>query len=146
MTRFASIFTFLILSLTAVGQNTTDTDSVSTIQKVLSLSDVIDGETFNLEFHFRALPDHAWFLRLRKDSIYEYVHWSGWGDPEGTVIENGKYVISKNQLRLIPNKEKSRLMSTVFYLAAFKKKEVEKIDAIDCQKLRSKVYCLYLKS
>jgi len=136
--------------MTAVGQNTADTDSISTMQfrsleEVLSSTEIIDGETFELEFLIRALPDNGWFLRLKKDSSYEYVHWSGWGDSIGTVLEKGKYEISKNLIKLNPDKKKSELESNDFYLVTSATNEIDNNIIIDCTESDSKVYCLYKK-
>ena len=149
MTRFATILTFLILSITCQGQ-TKDIDSVSTmefksLEELLAVSETIDNETFELKFLIRVLPDNGWFLKLRNDSSYEYIHWSGWGEPDGTILETGKYEISKNQIKLIPDKKKSELESADFYLVTSTTNEIDNNITIDCEELNSKVYCLFKK-
>jgi len=150
MIRFATILAFLILSLTSKGQSTADSDTVSTMQlksleEILPLSDTIDNETFELKFLIRVLPDNGWFLKLKNDSSYEYIHWSGWGDSDGTILEKGRYEILKNKVKLIPDKKKSELESSDFYLVTSVTNEIDNNITIDCTELDSKVYCLYKK-
>ncbi len=149
MIKFTTILTFLILLITCQGQKR-DNDSVSTmgfksLEELLVVSDTIDNETFELKFLIRMLPDNGWFLKLRNDSSYDYIHWSGWGEPDGTILETGKYEISKNKIKLIPDNKKSELESANYYLLTSAKNEIDNNITIDCAELNSKVYCLYKK-
>jgi hypothetical protein len=68
------------------GQSTqqdtlTDLDLFFNIDTLLKSSETINDTTFNVKFSLRVLPDNWWFLQLKKDGTFEYVHWSGWGPP-----------------------------------------------------------------
>ncbi len=115
------------------------------LEEVLEYSEIINDETFDLKFLLRVLPDNGWFLKLKKNSSYEYIHWSGWGEPEGTVLETGQYSIKNNRLTLKSDSEKSELFSSIFYLVTSGTNEVDNNLNIDCEEYASKIYCLYKK-
>lgn len=150
MKRIVIILNFLFLSLTCLSQSNLDNDTTSTVEfkslkEILAASNIIDNETFDLKFLIRVLPDNGWFLKLNKDSSYEYIHWSGWGDSDGTILEKGKYEISKNKIELHSDHKKSELGKTRFYLLTSESNEIDNNITIDCVETKSKIYCLYQK-
>lgn len=147
MTRITFITSLLLFSFTCYSQDDTDNDSIvslffKSVDELLPQSEVIDNETFDLRFLIRVLPDNGWYLKFNKDSTYEYVHWSGFGDPEGTILEKGKYEISKNKVKLYPPQKKSGLGSIDFYLVTSPTDEIDNNITIDCVESESKIYCL----
>jgi hypothetical protein len=148
MKQIVTILNLFFLSLTCLSQTNTDGDSTTkgefkSLSEILSLSDTIDNQTFELKFLIRVLPDNGWYLKLNQDSSYEYIHWSGWGDSDGTILEKGKYEISKNKIKLHPHGIKSELAKTQFYLVTSETNEIDNNITIDCIEVESKTYCLY---
>ncbi len=114
-----------------------------TIEQILESSKKIPAETFDLKFLLRVLPDNGWFLQWNKDSTFEYIHWSGWGESEGTVLEKGKYSIKDNLLNLESEKSDSELKNIKFYLVTSQTVSIDNNISIDCQKSDELFYCLY---
>ncbi|UTW65463.1 hypothetical protein KFE94_12475 [bacterium SCSIO 12643] len=137
--------------LYSVGVTSTGTFALLTPSKDISIplktalknSDRIDHVTFDLKFLLRSLPDNGWFLKLNADSSYEYIHWNGWGDTNGTVLETGKYVIKNNRVRLKPDQKKSDLSTTIFFLVTTSSTRIDDGPGIDCLESQGQVYCLY---
>ena len=112
------------------------------IEVLLKSSQPISNQTFDLKFLLRVLPDNGWFLELRKDSTYEYNHWNGLGRPEGTILENGKYSIENNKIKLHPEGSKNELGSSIFYLIISANDEIQNPFSINCVEPDSVTYCL----
>ena len=132
-----------IWSQTSSKDTLADDLQFKTIEQVLEGSKKITSETFDLKFLLRALPDNGWFLKLNKDSTFEYIYWSGWGEAEGTVLEKGKYSIKDNLLSLESEKRNSQLKTTEFYLVTSQTESIDNNVTIDCQKNGELIYCLY---
>ncbi len=115
------------------------------LTKHLRKSQVINGETFDLEFIIIRLPDNSWILKLNKDSTFEYIHWSGWSDSDGDVLEYGEYKIKNNLLELKSNEIDSKLNSSIYYIIATKTDKIDGLIQVDCTESASKTYCLYVK-
>lgn len=115
------------------------------LKKAINESLRIDGVTFDLKFLLRSLPDNGWFLKLNMDSSYEYIHWNGWGDSDGTILETGKYVIKNNRVKLKPDQKKSDLDSITFFLLTSKSMGPDNHIYMDCVESNSQIYCLYQK-
>ncbi|MDX2360893.1 MAG: hypothetical protein QNK23_08815 [Crocinitomicaceae bacterium] len=149
--RLIIILSTLLLSLTCRGQSTDNdreinSDEVKTIEEILQASEIINQETYDLKFCLRVSMDNAWYLKLNIDSTYEYIHWSGWGNSEGTVIEKGKYNISNNLIELKSDNGNSRLESRVYFLITSNSEDIDNRYNIDCAEGDLKTYCLYWKS
>lgn len=140
--KFGFIFSFLFLSLSTWSQSTNPLHFKS-LEEILSGSESITKETFDLKFLLRALPDNAWFLKLNKDSTFEYIHWSGWSETGITVLEKGSYSITDNLIQLKSDKSLSELASRSFYILTSDTKEIDNNITIDCVESDSKIYCLY---
>jgi hypothetical protein len=114
-----------------------------TIEQILENSKKITSETFDLKFLLRTLPDNGWFLKLNKDSTFEYIHWSGFGNSEGTILEKGKYSIKDNLLNLESENRDSKLKNIEFYLVTSLTEAIDNNITIDCEKEGDQIYCLY---
>ena len=150
MKRIVIILNLILFSLTCLSQTNVDSDTTRTskfkpLDEILAVSDTIDNQTFDLKFLIRVLPDNGWYLKLNQDSSYEYIHWSGWGDSDGTILEKGKYEIKKNKIKLHPDIKKSELAKAQFYLVTSETNEIDNNITIDCLETASKTYCLYQK-
>lgn len=121
----------------------TDNPPFKTIEQLLENSVKITSETFDMNFLIRALPDNGWFLKLNKDATFEYIHWSGYGSPEGTILEKGNYSITDNLLHLESENNKSDLEHIQFYLVSSQTEWIDDIISVDCQKNGELFYCLY---
>lgn len=136
----------ILLPLRILGQ-LSNKDSLSnnlqfrTVEEVLKDSEKITSKTFDLKFLLRALPDNGWFLKLNKDSTFEYIHWSGWG--ETTILEKGTYSIQDNLLKIVPKKKNSDLKNIEFYLVTSQTDAIDNNITIDCVKDGGHFYCLY---
>ena len=142
------IILILLLPLKIFGQSSskdtvTDNLQFKSIEQIHKDSKKITDETFDLKFLLRALPDNGWFLKLNKDSTFEYIHWSGWGEPDGTILEKGKYSINNNLLKLESEKENSELKNIEFYLVTSQADTIDNNITIDCAKDGEQIYCLY---
>ncbi|MFK7786557.1 MAG: hypothetical protein AB8B56_15660 [Crocinitomicaceae bacterium] len=142
--------TLFLLSFTCLSQTNTDNDEATTssfksFNELLSESDIINNETFELKFLIRVLPDNGWYLQLHNDSSYEYIHWSAWGESDGTVLEKGEYEIRKNKIKLHSNEKKSELSKCRFYLLSSESNKVKSNITIDCAGTETKIYCLFKK-
>jgi hypothetical protein len=144
------LFTILLILLPfKIWSQLSSTDTLiddlqfKTIEQILENSNKITAETFDLKFLLRVLPDNGWFLKLNKDSTFEYIHWSGWGESEGTVLEKGKYSIKDNLLNLESEKSDSELKNIEFYLVTSQTASIDNSISIDCQKNDELFYCLY---
>jgi len=126
-------------------QLTKSNDISMPLKKAIKESSRIDGVTFDLKFLLRSLPDNGWFLKLNTDSSYEYTHWTGWGNPNGTILETGTYVIKNNRVKLKPDQKKSDLSTTSFFLVTSKSMEPDNHIYMDCIESNSHIYCLYQK-
>lgn len=132
-----------IWSQTSSQDTLSDDLSFQTIEQILENSKKITSETFDLKFLLRTLPDNGWFLKLNKDSTFEYIHWSGWGNADGTVLEKGKYAIKNNSLNLTSEKRNSALKNSKFYLVTSHTELIDNNITIDCQRNGELIYCLY---
>jgi hypothetical protein len=121
----------------------TDDLQFKTIEQILEKSKNITSETFDLKFLLRVLPDNGWFLKLNKDSTFEYIQWSGWGESDGTVLERGRYSIKDNLLNLESEKRNSELKNINFYLVTSLTGAIDNNMTIDCEKEGELIYCLY---
>ncbi len=130
---------------TGVKDSLTDNYPFKSIEQILKDSKKINNETFDLKFLIRVLPDNGWFLKLNKDSTFNYIHWSGWGESDGTIIEKGTYTIIDNRLKLKSNIRKSDLKNIKFYLITSQTDSIDNNITIDCVKDRETIYCLYRK-
>ena len=138
----------ILLPLKIWGQTSskdtlTDILQFKTIEQILKNSKNITSETFDLKFLLRVLPDNGWFLKLNKDSTFEYIHWSGWGETEGTILEKGKYSIKNNLMKLESEKKYSELKNIEFYLVTSQNDTIDNNITIDCEKDGDLLYCLY---
>lgn len=128
----------------ASGKDTLMYDlQMNTIEQTLVNSRNITSETFDLKFLLRVLPDNCWYLKLKKDSTFEYIHWSGWGESEGIILEKGKYSIKDNSLNLESGKRNSELKNIEFYLVTSQTDAIDNNITIDCVKDGEFIYCLY---
>ncbi len=144
------IFILVLQSLSGWSQSisndtTKNSDRFKSIEEILQGSIKINKVTFNLKFLLRALPDNGWFLQLNRDSTFEYIHWSGWGESEGTVLEKGKYNITNNLIKLESNKSNSELTSGTYFIVTSHTNRIDNNITIDCVESDSKIYCLYHK-
>lgn len=151
MKQVITLLSLFFLSLTCISQTNTGNDTTTqkefkSLSEIIALSETIDNETFDLKFLIRVLPDNGWYLKLNKDSSYEYIHWSGWGDSDGTILEKGRYEVSKNKIKLHPDKKiRSALAKTQFYLVTSESNEMDNHITYNCAEAESKMYCLYQK-
>jgi hypothetical protein len=122
-----------------------DSKSQKSIENLMQSSEIINAQTFDLQFTLRVLPDNGWFLKFQKDSTYEYIHWSGWGNSEGTILEKGIYNIEMNQIKLNPKGIKRELTSRVFFIFTSISNEIDNNITIHCTESDSITYCLYQK-
>jgi len=140
----------MLLSFEALGQSTISdtTDSFKhfqSLEELLPSSRAIHNETFDLKFLIRALPDNGWFLQLNEDSSYEYIQWSGWGEPEGQIIETGSYNIIHNKLILKSFNAESQLDGLTFSLITSEARDIENHINVDCVEKNAQIYCLYMR-
>lgn len=140
--KFKLLLCSLLLSCICHGQTRSSTRE-QVLKELLEKSAVIDGEYYDLEFVLNILPDNHWYLKFKKDSTYEYIHWSGWGEAEGTILEYGKYSIRKNKIKLMTTKKDEDLIGRKFYLFSLNENFEERIFA-DCVESGSMHYCLYI--
>jgi hypothetical protein len=142
------LFLLLVFPLEIWGQMSSEDTLTNdlqflSIEQILEHSKKISSETFELKFLVRSLPDNGWFLKLNKDSTYEYIYWSGFGEPEGTILEKGNYSIKNNRLKLVADKKKSQLKNSKFYLVTAATDAIDNNCTIDCVKDGKVTYCLY---
>jgi hypothetical protein len=142
------IILILLFPLKDWGQSSSndivmDNLQFKSIEQILKDSKKIDDETFDLKFLLRVLPDNGWFLKLNKDSTFEYIHWSGWGEPDGVILEKGKYAINNNLLQIESEKKNSELKNLEFYLLTSQTDAIENNITIDCLRDGEQIYCLY---
>lgn len=143
-----SAIIMILLPLVSWGQ-TSSKDSITdnfpfrTLEQVLQDSEKISSKTFELKFLLRSLPDNGWFLKLHKDSTFEYIHWNGWSESEGIILEKGVYSIQDNLLTLVPEYENSDLKKIEFYLVTSQTDAIDNNITIDCVQDIGLMYCLY---
>ncbi len=142
------LFLLLVFPLEIWGQMSSEDTLTNdlqflSIEQILENSKKISSETFELKFLVRSLPDNGWFLKLNKDATYEYIYWSGFGEPEGTILEKGNYSIKNNRLKLAADKKKSQLKNSKFYLVTAPTDVIDNNFSIDCVKDGKVTYCLY---
>jgi hypothetical protein len=99
-----------------------------------------------VKFSLRVLLDHWWFLQLKKDGTFEYIHWSGWGPKEGNVLDKGTYSIHTNKLELQSENADSDLEKFNYYLIMSQSQKTGQPLSIDCVEHRKRTLCLYRKS
>lgn len=144
------IILILLLPLKIWGQSSskdtiTDNLQFKSIDQILKDSKGITDVTFDLKFLLRVLPDNGWFLKLNKDSTFEYIHWSGWGEPGGIILEKGRYSINDNLLKIESEKKNSELKNIEFYLVISQSDTIDNNITIDCVRDDELIYCLYHK-
>lgn len=137
------LFPALLHSQSIVRDTIDSSDPFMPVENLLESSEKINGETFELKFLIRSLPDNGWFLKLHKDSTFEYIHWSGWGEPAGTILEKGTYTIQDNMLQIVSDKKNSELKKTEFYLITSHNASIENHITVDCAPHNGIMYCLY---
>ncbi|MFM9983612.1 MAG: hypothetical protein ACKVOK_00165 [Flavobacteriales bacterium] len=148
MSKFLLISLIFLAISNCSGQDQNSKDSILSlhpipIESLLASSDTIHHKSFNFKFLIKVLPDNFWYLKLKKNGTYQYIHWSGWGDSDGDVIEEGKYVIDHNQLLLTSRNQDSQLAGYKLYLFTSVSNNIDNNFNIDCVERKSRVYCLY---
>lgn len=147
MKQIIIILNFTLLSISGFSQTNTNNDTIikfKSFDEILSESDIIDNQTFDLKFLIRSLPDNGWYLKLNKNGTYEYIYWSGFSDSDGTILEKGQYKISKNKIKLRADKKRSKLRRIKFYLVTSQTTMLSSyIITHHCVEKNSKTYCLY---
>ncbi len=132
----------LILSLICLSKSNKDYKN-ELKSNTISYKDTLI--TYDIQFVLRSLPDNGWFLKLNKDSTYEYIHWSGWGPNEGEILEKGEYNIKNKILVLKPKTKYKELKTRKFIFIEKGKNEVEDYKKIDCKESEGQIYCLSKK-
>jgi len=136
----------ILLAIGCKGQSyEIDTLDFQPNDSIFQASEIIDKKTFSLEFRIRVLPDNFWFLKLNKNSTYEYFYLSGFGGPKETILEEGRYEITENLIRLHPNDKESDLNDRELHIYTSNSTKPGDNVFIDCVKKKSKYYCLYQK-
>ena len=128
---------FLLLSFVTISGWSQTTKTT----EILQHSEAIDGQRFELKFVFKTLPDNSWYLQLKKDGTYAYIHWSGFDKDAGTVLESGKYVIVENVVQLTPDKSSGELAKT-YLLVTTPTHEIADVRRIGSAEANGKTYCL----
>ncbi len=119
-----------------------DSSIFKSAEQIVQNSRKITNETFDLKFLLRALPDNGWFLKLKKDATFEYIHWSGWGESEGTILETGTYSILNNLVLIRSTSGNSELENREFYLVTSPTDSIDNNATIDCVREKESIYCL----
>lgn len=132
-----------VWSQSSVEDTVQDSLPFYSVEQILKDSKNITDETFDLKFLLRSLTDNGWYLKLNKDSTFEYIHWSGWGPPEGTILEKGKYTIHNNLLKIESEKSSGALKNMEFYLATSQTDSMDNNLTTDCVRDGELFYCLY---
>jgi hypothetical protein len=99
------------------------------------------GQGIKASFTLRTLPDNTWYLELKKDNTYKYLHWSGFGG-NPTVLDSGTYslenlkLITKSQ---IENNTKGRKFND-YYIHKIKVKKYQTLLGVDSKHRKFAVF------
>lgn len=98
-----------------------------------------------IKFFLIVNPDDYWYLELNLNGNYSYKHWNAYGSEKDQLLENGKYLISDNQLLLNPVSSDTPLKNKSYYIFGFEKDQDYECPGISCIKTDSLTYCLIQK-
>jgi hypothetical protein len=117
--------------------------TIVTILLLFSLNLMLIGQGINASFTLGVLPDNFWYLELKKDNNYKYLHWSGFGgDP--TVLDSGKYTLDSTKLTLKSTSKKSaRFLDTSGYDVY--KVKVKRYQSLELVQSKHKIFTVWGK-